>query len=186
MVVGRRYLQPRLGRRLLTFSAIRVGTGPTGAHPSFSAGGTNAADLAAARGYQDILYEVRDQVAWVTINRPRVLNAFREQSLDEMIDALKSTHDDPSIACAVVTRKEAVVAGHGPTQRQSDSLLAGEDGGINAVVVREIIAAAGPIIHRHGHVGQGERIHIAVDGACGDVHDRAQALGRHLAAGLQQ
>src|SRR5262245_28457357 len=55
------------------------------------------------RGYSDILYEVRDQVAWATINRPRVLNAFREQTLDELIDALKSTRDDPSIACAVVT-----------------------------------------------------------------------------------
>ena len=43
------------------------------------------------RNYEDILYEVKDQVAWVTINRPRVLNAFREQTLDEMIDALKST-----------------------------------------------------------------------------------------------
>ena len=41
--------------------------------------------------YTDILYEVKDQVAWVTINRPRVLNSFREQTLDEMIDALKST-----------------------------------------------------------------------------------------------
>ena len=55
------------------------------------------------RNYQDILYEVRDQVAWVTINRPRVLNAFREQTLDEMIAALKSTREDPSIVCAVVT-----------------------------------------------------------------------------------
>jgi enoyl-CoA hydratase/carnithine racemase len=55
------------------------------------------------RQYNDILYEVRDQVAWVTINRPRVLNAFREQTLDELIDALKSTREDPSIACAVVT-----------------------------------------------------------------------------------
>ena len=27
--------------------------------------------------YTDILFEVKDQVAWVTINRPRVLNAFR-------------------------------------------------------------------------------------------------------------
>src|SRR6516165_10618572 len=56
-----------------------------------------------ARGYGDILYEVSDQVAWVTINRPRVLNAFREQTLDELIDALRSTREDPSIACAVVT-----------------------------------------------------------------------------------
>ena len=37
--------------------------------------------------YRDILFEVKDQVAWITINRPRVLNAFREQSLDEMIAA---------------------------------------------------------------------------------------------------
>jgi dihydroxynaphthoic acid synthetase len=53
--------------------------------------------------YKDILFEVKDQVAWVTINRPRVLNCFREQTLDEMIDALKSTREDPSIVCAVVT-----------------------------------------------------------------------------------
>jgi dihydroxynaphthoic acid synthetase len=53
--------------------------------------------------YRDILYETKDDVAWVTINRPRVLNAFREQTLDEMIHALRSTREDPSLACAVVT-----------------------------------------------------------------------------------
>ena len=57
------------------------------------------------RNYTDILYEVKDQVAWITINREKVLNAFREQTLDEMIDALKSTREDPSIVCAVVTGK---------------------------------------------------------------------------------
>jgi dihydroxynaphthoic acid synthetase len=63
-----------------------------------------AANKRAARAkYRDILYQVKDQVAWVTINRPRVLNAFREQTLDEMIEALKSTREDPSIVCAVVT-----------------------------------------------------------------------------------
>jgi dihydroxynaphthoic acid synthetase len=55
------------------------------------------------RGYRDILYEVKDNVAWVTINRPEVHNSFREQSLDEMIDAFKSTKEDPSIVCVVVT-----------------------------------------------------------------------------------
>jgi dihydroxynaphthoic acid synthetase len=57
----------------------------------------------AASKYTDILFEVRENVAWVTINRPRFRNAFREQTLDEMIDALSSTREDPTITCAVVT-----------------------------------------------------------------------------------
>ena len=52
--------------------------------------------------YKEILFEVKNGVAWVTINRPEVLNAFREQTLDELTDALRSTRNDPSIACAVV------------------------------------------------------------------------------------
>src|SRR4030065_1180641 len=58
---------------------------------------------AKASQYSDIRFAVKNQVAWVTINRPRVLNAFREQTLDQMIAALKSTREDPSIVCAVVT-----------------------------------------------------------------------------------
>jgi dihydroxynaphthoic acid synthetase len=57
----------------------------------------------ADKAYTDIVFEVKDQVAWITINRPRVLNAFREQTLDQMIDALRSTREDPTIVCAVVT-----------------------------------------------------------------------------------
>jgi len=62
-----------------------------------------ARTIADRKRYNDILFEVKDQVAWITINRPRVMNAFREQTLDEMIDAIKSTREDPSIACAVFT-----------------------------------------------------------------------------------
>src|SRR5260221_11171042 len=55
------------------------------------------------RRYTDILYEVKDHAAWATINRPRALNPFREQTLAELIDALKSTREDPSIACPAAT-----------------------------------------------------------------------------------
>lgn len=55
------------------------------------------------RLYKDIIYEVIDQVAWITINRPHVLNACRELTLDEIREAVKSTRDDPSIACIVIT-----------------------------------------------------------------------------------
>lgn len=53
--------------------------------------------------FKDILYEVVDDVAWITINRPHVLNACRELTLDEIAHAVGSTKNDPSIACAVIT-----------------------------------------------------------------------------------
>ena len=55
------------------------------------------------KSYEDILYEEKDGAAWITINRPEARNAFREHTLDELIHAFKSTRNDASIACAVVT-----------------------------------------------------------------------------------
>jgi dihydroxynaphthoic acid synthetase len=53
--------------------------------------------------YREITFEVVDHVAWVTINRPEVKNAFREQTLDELHDAIDSTRRHPSIACVVIS-----------------------------------------------------------------------------------
>lgn len=53
--------------------------------------------------YGEILYEVVDNIAWITINRPEVKNAFREQTLDELAEAFNRTREDPSIAAAVVS-----------------------------------------------------------------------------------
>lgn len=55
------------------------------------------------RNYNEILFELKDDVAWITINRPQVLNAFREQTLDELIEAVKSIREDASIVAAVIT-----------------------------------------------------------------------------------
>ena len=52
--------------------------------------------------YAEILYEKRDDAAWIGINRPEVRNAFREQTLDELAHALESTREDPTIVAAVV------------------------------------------------------------------------------------
>ncbi|MYE96277.1 MAG: enoyl-CoA hydratase/isomerase family protein, partial [Acidimicrobiaceae bacterium] len=52
--------------------------------------------------YQEIVFEIRNDAAWIGINRPEVRNAFREQTLDEIAEALNSTRTDPTIVAAVV------------------------------------------------------------------------------------
>src|SRR5689334_1181476 len=46
--------------------------------------------------YKDILYEVRDGVVRVTINRPDVYNAFRLQTVEELIDAFRRADEEKS------------------------------------------------------------------------------------------
>ena len=41
--------------------------------------------------YQDIQYAIEDGIAIITINRPKVLNAIRIQTYDDIIDALNSS-----------------------------------------------------------------------------------------------
>ncbi|WP_326533395.1 enoyl-CoA hydratase-related protein [Pseudorhodoferax sp.] len=53
--------------------------------------------------YQDILYEKRDGVARITINRPKVYNAFRASTCEEIIDAVKDADHDRAVGVLVIT-----------------------------------------------------------------------------------
>jgi dihydroxynaphthoic acid synthetase len=53
--------------------------------------------------YEDILYEKKDGIARITINRPKVYNAFRDQTIDEMIDAFEDANGDESVGVIVLS-----------------------------------------------------------------------------------
>jgi dihydroxynaphthoic acid synthetase len=53
--------------------------------------------------YEDLIYAVADGVATITINRPEKYNAFREQTLDELIDAFGTAEADGSVGVIVLT-----------------------------------------------------------------------------------
>jgi enoyl-CoA hydratase len=53
--------------------------------------------------YENILYRVEDQIAWITVNRPQVLNALNHRTMDELSAAFTSARDDDSIRVVVLT-----------------------------------------------------------------------------------
>src|SRR4051794_37702173 len=52
--------------------------------------------------FQDILYEKHDGIATITINRPKVLNAFRAETVEEMLEAMRDAEEDRDIGVIVL------------------------------------------------------------------------------------
>lgn len=55
------------------------------------------------RAFADIIYEKKQGVAFVRINRPEVLNAFRPATIDEMREAFSDAWNDSEVGVAVLT-----------------------------------------------------------------------------------
>ncbi|TLU58723.1 MAG: 1,4-dihydroxy-2-naphthoyl-CoA synthase, partial [Chlorobium sp.] len=53
--------------------------------------------------FTDILYHKAEGIAKITINRPEVRNAFRPQTVDEMISALSDARNDQEIGVVILT-----------------------------------------------------------------------------------
>ncbi len=56
-----------------------------------------------AREYSDILYEKAEGIAKIAINRPEVHNAFRPETLDQMMEAFVDAHHDAEIGVILLT-----------------------------------------------------------------------------------
>lgn len=54
-----------------------------------------------ARGFQTIIYEKRETIAFVTLNRPQVLNVFNIQMRDDLYQVLKAIKDDSEVRVAI-------------------------------------------------------------------------------------
>jgi naphthoate synthase len=73
--------------------------------------------------YGDIIYEVADGIARITINRPEVRNAFRPQTLFELSRAFEEARDDLTVGVIVLTG-----AGNDAFCSGGDQSIRGDDG----------------------------------------------------------
>jgi len=63
--------------------------------------------------YENLLYEVRDAIAYITFNRPKVLNALNRQTMQELLIALGAAKLDDSVRVVILTGsgEKAFIAG---------------------------------------------------------------------------
>src|SRR5919198_4404947 len=53
--------------------------------------------------YETILYELKDSVLTITLNRPDKLNAFTTRMLNELLDAFDRADRDDAVKAVIVT-----------------------------------------------------------------------------------
>jgi enoyl-CoA hydratase len=84
--------------------------------------------------YQTIIYEVRNQIAFVTFNRPESMNAINRQMTRELVEACRQIEEDSGIRIAIFTGagerafsagmdlKERADTGFSPIERRNQKL----------------------------------------------------------------
>src|SRR5881296_3193620 len=118
--------------------------------------------------YEDILYDARDGVAWITINRPEVRNAFRAKTVDELVAAFRAGWGDPEVGVVVLTGAgdKAFSAGGDQRERTQDGYTGGAGIGMDMHGLHGVIRAIPkPVIAMvNGYaIGGGHVLHVLCD-----------------------
>ncbi len=63
--------------------------------------------------YENLLYEKKEQIGYITFNRPKVLNALNRKTVEELGDLLTHARDDAEVRALILTGagEKAFVAG---------------------------------------------------------------------------
>ncbi len=101
--------------------------------------------------YENLLYEVRDNIAWITMNRPKKLNALNDQTIRELYHAFTIVGTDANVLGVIITGSgdKAFIAGAdieelakmGPVDGKNKSLLGQGVLNLMETVGKPVIAA---------------------------------------------
>lgn len=99
--------------------------------------------------YKNVLCEVKEGLAVVTINRPGVLNALNEETISELIDVFCKIKQDDTVGAVVITGtgEKAFVAGADIKELSQKNSLTGKDFVLKGQMCLNIIENLGkPVI----------------------------------------
>ena len=118
--------------------------------------------------FEDVLFEKRDGVAWITINRPQVRNAFRARTVDELVVAFRDAWADSDIGVVVLTGAgdRAFCSGGDQKERTGTGYGKAEGIGLDVVSLHSVIRnIPKPVIAMvNGYaIGGGHVLHVICD-----------------------
>ena len=99
--------------------------------------------------YNNLLYEVEDKIAIITINRPNVLNALNHETIGELKEAALSVRDDDSVGGMIVTGagEKSFVAGADINELVQATALSGREISIRGQETLQVFELMGkPVI----------------------------------------
>ncbi len=99
--------------------------------------------------YENLLYETRDGLAFITINRPNVLNALNRKTMEELNDAAGEAIADSEVRVVILTGagEKAFVAGADINELAEQTPVTGRDYGLfGQSVLNKIENAPKPFI----------------------------------------
>jgi len=121
------------------------------------------------KDYEDILYGRADGIARIAINRPEVRNAFRPQTIMELLDAFAHAREDPETGVVILTGvgEQAFCSG-GDQRVRGDKGYVGGDGvpRLNVLDLQKLIRSmAKPVVAMvAGYaIGGGHVLHVVCD-----------------------
>jgi naphthoate synthase len=136
-----------------------------------------------AEDLSDVRYEVDQGLAWITIDRPERMNAFRARTIDELIWAFKAAWADSAVGvlCLTGAGDRAFCSGGDQKQRQETGDYGPSESGLFEVetlhrVIREVpkpvVAAVNGVAVGGGHV-----LHVLCDITIAADHARFGQAG---------
>ena len=119
--------------------------------------------------FSDILYHKAEGIAKITINRPERRNAFRPQTVDQMIEALQDARNDSQIGVIILTGQGDLAFCSGGDQKIRGNAGYADEKGVNKLNVldfqRDIRTCPKPLIAMvAGYaIGGGHVLHMLCD-----------------------
>jgi naphthoate synthase len=126
-------------------------------------------DWQTVKEYQDITYRKAEGIARIAINRPEVRNAFRPQTLQDLLEAFRLAHEDPEIGVVILTGEGGQAFCSGGDQRVRGSQgYVGSDGvpRLNVLELQKVIRSMPkPVVAMvAGYaIGGGHVLHVVCD-----------------------